>query len=249
MVSWKPVRGAAQAVARVRAAGIGVAFLTNTSSMPGRTIAERLSAGGIAVDASEVFTAARAAAGYIESHHPGARCLLVNSGSPGEDLAGITLVEDGANLVLTGGAGGEIGYETLNRAFRLLLGGAPLVVMQRNWYWTTVDGPQLDMGAFVVGLERAANVSGTLVGKPAPQFFEAVLGQLGVEAHEAVMVGDDVESDVVGSQVAGATGVLVRTGKFRPEMLARASQKPNHVIDSVADLPDLLGISGGSGPL
>jgi HAD superfamily hydrolase (TIGR01458 family) len=216
--------------------------VTNTSSLSRRKIAEQLAAVGIEADVEEVFTAARAAALYLDEQHPGARCLLVNSGALGEDLAGLELVEDGAEVVLTGGAGPGIGYELLNRAFQCLLGGAVLVAMHRNASWTTTAGPQLDMGPFVLALETAAGVEAKVVGKPAPEFFDSILDRLEVEPSEAVMIGDDVESDVLGAQAAGMRGVLVRTGKFRPEMLARASGEPDDVIDSVADLADLLGV-------
>jgi ribonucleotide monophosphatase NagD (HAD superfamily) len=110
--------------------------------------------------------------------------------------------------------------------------------MHRNLSWRTAEGLVLDSGAFTLGLERAAGVEATVVGKPSAQFFASVLGLLGVSAEEAVMVGDDIEADVLGAQAAGIRGVLVRTGKFRPQDLDRGD--PVHVIDSVADLPALL---------
>lgn len=248
-VSWRPLDGAAEAVSHVRSAGLGVAFVTNTTSLSRTRIAERLGDAGIAVREEEVVTAARAAAAYLAVHHPASSCLLLNAGSVGDDLEGVRVVGDGeddADVVLTGGAGPGLGYRQLNAAFRLLLQGAPLVAMQRTFYWQTADGPQLDMGAFVVGLEQAAGVRATVVGKPSPSFFGAVLTQLGVEAPEAVMVGDDLDADVLGAQASGIAGVLVRTGKFRPETLERSASRPAAVIDSVADLPAL--IASGSLP-
>lgn len=243
-LSWQPIAGAAEAVARVREAGWTLAFMTNTTSRSRATIADRLRAAGIPAADAEVLTAATAAARYIHENRPEARCLLLNSGSLGDDLAGLRLVEDTADIVLTGGAGPEIGYDELNRAFRLLSGGAELVVMQRSWYWATTEGLQLDMGAFVIGLERAAGIEGTLLGKPARAFFEAALDHIGADASEAVMVGDDIESDVLGAQAIGITGVLVRTGKFTADALESAPSRPDHVIDSVADLTTLLGLEG-----
>lgn len=243
-VSWRPVAGAVEAVEAIRSAGLPVAFVTNTTSASRREIAGRLRAGGFSLEDGEVVTAARAAAVYLREHHRGARCLLLNSGSPGDDLAGVDLVESGADVVLTGGAGPEISYDLLNRAFRLLLEGADLVAMQRNSFWTTDGGPQLDMGPFVLGLERASGRQAVLVGKPAPAFFAAALEEVGAEAGDAVMVGDDVESDVLGAQACGLTGVLVRTGKFRQSSLEAAAGRPDHVLDSVADLPRLLGLAG-----
>jgi ribonucleotide monophosphatase NagD (HAD superfamily) len=55
------------------------------------------------------------------------------------------------------------------------------------------------------------------------------------------MVGDDIGSDVRGAQAVGMTGVLVRTGTFRPSDLDGAGRAPDHLIDSIGDLPDLLG--------
>jgi len=240
-VSWRPIDGAPEAVDRLRRLGWRVAFVTNTTSATRRRVVERLAAAGIGAGADEVFTAPRATAAYLRRHHPGARCLLVNDGSVEEDLDGVVLADDGAEVVVTGGAGPAIGYDTLNRAHRLLLAGAPLVAMHRNLHWETADGLQLDMGAFLVGLEQSAGVEAVVVGKPAAGFFEAVLGELGVGPDRAVMVGDDLEADVLGAQAAGIRAVLVRTGKFREDAYRRAPVRPDAVVDSVADVPGLLG--------
>jgi len=240
VVSWRALPGAADAVARLRAAGWRVSFVTNTSSLTRRAIADRLRLAGIGVELGEILTAGRAAVRYLGERHPGASVLLLNSGSIDEDLEGVHLVGDNADVVLTGGAGTEIDYRLLNRAFQLLLGGASLVAMHRNLSWVTTDGAQLDMGAFVAGLELAAGTEAVVVGKPAPEFYAAALAQVGAEPCDAVMVGDDVESDVLGAQAIGIRGVLVRTGKFRPAALQRARGKPDEMIDSIADLADLL---------
>jgi ribonucleotide monophosphatase NagD (HAD superfamily) len=112
--------------------------------------------------------------------------------------------------------------------------------MHRNLDWQTDQGLQLDMGAFVVGLEKATGVSATLAGKPSRAFFGAVLTELGVRADEALMIGDDIDADVLGAQASGIGGVLVRTGKFRQETLDRATGRPDHVIGSIAEVPALL---------
>ena len=241
-VSWEVLPGAAQAVDRVRRAGLAVAFLTNTTSRSRGAMADRLRTTGIDVDESEILTALRAAVAYLGEHHPDARCLLLSDGSAEDDLVDVVLSEDDPNLVLTGGAGPSITYDRLNTAYELLRDGAPLISMHKNLSWQTADGLRLDMGAFVLGLERAAGVEATVVGKPAPDFYRAALTMLGVGPGDAVMVGDDVEADVFGAQAVGIDGVLVRTGKFRPQALQETEAQPDHVIDSVADLPDLLGL-------
>lgn len=245
-VSWKPLPGAADAVRRLRESGRNVAFLTNTTTTPRQRILERLAEAGIAAALEEIFTAPRATASYLSDTRPGARCLLINSGSIETDLEGVELVPADSphiDVVLTGGAGSETGYDILNRAFRALLDGAELVSMHRNLQWQTASGLQLDMGAFIVGLEQATGKEAAVVGKPAPEFYNAVLHDLGLAADQTVMVGDDLEADVEGAQGVGITAVLVRTGKFRNESLERSHVRPDHIIDSVADLPALLGSS------
>ncbi len=161
-------------------------------------------------------------------------------------------MEEGAEVVVIAGADAGPGpedvftYENLNRAFRMLKAGAALVAMHRNLHWRTDEGPTLDTGAFTLGLEAAAGVTAEVVGKPSPDFFRQAASLLGVPADRAAMVGDDVESDVLAAQAVGLTGVLVRTGKFREEDLERASGDPDHVVDSVADLPALLRRPAGS---
>lgn len=243
-VSWRPLPGAVAALREIRAAGLGVALVTNTTSRTRASIAEALSGAGFAVTAEDVLTAPAVTAAHLAEHCPGACCALLNSGDIAEDLTGVTLVglDADPDVVVVGGAGEEFGYAALNRAFGQLRRGARLVAMHRNLYWRTDAGLQLDTGAFLLGLERAARVEAEITGKPSPAFFAAALARLGVGAERALMVGDDIESDVLAAQRAGLTGVLVRTGKYLPETHARASGTPDHVVDSFADLPALLGL-------
>ncbi len=109
--------------------------------------------------------------------------------------------------------------------------------MHRNMYWRTTEGLQLDGGAFIVGLEEATGRKAVVCGKPSPTFFHEAVGMVGTRVERTAMVGDDIVNDVLGAQAAGLVGILVRTGKFMPTDLERASGKPDHVIDSIAELP------------
>jgi HAD superfamily hydrolase (TIGR01458 family) len=240
-VSWQPVPGAVEAVARLRAAGFAIALVTNTTSRTRAWIAATLAAAGFAVGADDIFTAPAITAAYLAQHYPGARCALLNSGDIAGDLPGVHLTGDPSpDVVILGGAGPEFSYPALNRVFGYLVRGARLVAMGRNLYWRTGSGLQLDTGAFLPGLERAAGVQAEVTGKPAAAFFATALAALGAGAPETVMVGDDIEADVLAAQRHGLTGVLVRTGKYRRQALRDAPAPPDHVIDSVADLPGLL---------
>jgi ribonucleotide monophosphatase NagD (HAD superfamily) len=121
--------------------------------------------------------------------------------------------------------------------------GAAIVAMHRNLYWRTDAGLQLDAGAYVVGLEAATGRTATVCGKPSPDFFAEAVSMLGTEPSRTAMVGDDVVNDVLGAQAAGLVGVLVQTGKFSPADLGRVDGRPDHVIESIADLPPLVASS------
>jgi len=241
-VSWKSLPGAAETLGWLAEQGMQFRLVTNTSSRSRRQIAELLADAGVEVDPSAILTAVSSAARYLDEHYSGAGCLVVNEGPLEEDLEGVEIVEaGGAGVVLLGGAGSSVGYRDLNAVFKLAVDGVPVVALHRNTRYQTADGPALDMGAFIVGLEAAAGIEIPIVGKPAPEFFQAALDDLAVSPADALMVGDDIGSDVRGAQAIGITGVLVRTGKFRPSDLDGAGQAPNHLIDDIGDLPDLLG--------
>jgi HAD superfamily hydrolase (TIGR01458 family) len=242
-VSWEPLTGAVEAVRAIRDAGLPFALITNTTSRTRARIAATLAEAGFPVETEDVLTAPSAAAAYLREHRPDARCLLLNSGEIAEDLGGVHLVDDAPDVVLTGGAGPEFGYEALNSVFGHLQRGAELMAMHANLFWRTSAGLSLDTGAFLLGLQQAAGTRATILGKPARAFFDTALRGLDATAGHTAMIGDDVESDVLGAQRHGLTGVLVRTGKFQPDHEDGIDgEVPDHVIDSVADLPGLLGL-------
>jgi HAD superfamily hydrolase (TIGR01458 family) len=239
--SWEPLPGAVDSIRWLRAHHIDFRLITNTSSKSRRDMAALLAAAGMEVADDQIVTAVTSAARYLTEHYPGAGCFIVNEGDLTEDLHDVQ--EAGprqARVVLLGGAGPSVGYDALDQVFKLAVDGVPVVALHRNNRFQTADGPALDMGAFIVGLEAAAGTEIPIVGKPAPAFFNAALAALGVDAADAVMVGDDIESDVIGAQALGITGVLVKTGKFRPADLDRPGQQPDHVIDDVGALADLV---------
>ena len=131
-------------------------------------------------------------------------------------------------------------WDRLNQIFIQLRNGAELIALQRNRFWESEHGLVLDAGPFVVALEYAAQTEALVTGKPSPAFFAQALEQLGVGANHAVMIGDDVEADVGGAIDAGLDGVLVRTGKFRPQSLEASGVDPTEIWDSVAELADHL---------
>ena len=241
-VSGEPIEGGAQAVERLRAAGHRLRFLTNNTTRSRAELARELRGLGLQLDDEELQTTPRAAARSLA----GKRVLALTMTAIVEDLEGVELVGEGAEAVLLGGADEThetnrvFSYMNLARAFAELEAGAELYCLHKNRWWQTSRGPLLDAGAFVAGLEYAAGVEAIVLGKPSAAYFGAAADALDADPAETWMVGDDVESDVLGAQRAGLNGVLVRTGKFRPEALERMELPPDRVIGSIAELPEWL---------
>ena len=239
-VKDEPVPGAREAVAELRERGLALRFVTNTTARPRRRILERLERLGFALDPGELSTPAALAVRHCVERG-WRRVALVMNEEVKEDFEGLEEVGENADAVVIGDLGADFGYEILNRAFRQLVDGAELIALQKNRFWMTPDGLSLDVGPFVAALEYAARREALVVGKPARAFFTTILDGIPAEPGAAVMVGDDVESDVGGALGAGLAGVLVRTGKYRDDALEASGVEPTAIADSIADVPALLG--------
>jgi HAD superfamily hydrolase (TIGR01458 family) len=241
-VSGDPIPGAAQAVGRLRDAGHRLRFVTNTTTRSRAGLAAELRKHGIELDDAEVQTTADAAVRLLQ----GKRVLALVMHALVGDLEGIELVGEGAEAVLLGGADETpetnlvFSYMNLARAFAELELGAKLYCLHRNRWWQTARGPLLDAGAFVAGLEYAADVEAVVVGKPSPAYFTAACEALDADPELAWMVGDDLESDIAGAQAVGMRTVLVRTGKFRPDLVEASRVRPDGIVSSIGQLPDWL---------
>ncbi|HEX9631629.1 MAG TPA: TIGR01458 family HAD-type hydrolase [Gemmatimonadales bacterium] len=235
------VPGAPEAVARLRRAGLAVAFCTNATRMPRRALGERLAALGIPAVPGEIVTAPAAAAAWLRAEGIRRVALYVAEATL-EEFPDCTADAAAPGAVVLGDLAAGWTFDVLNRAFRQVLGGARLVALQRNRYWKTADGLSLDAGPFVAALEYAAGTTATVVGKPSAPFFSLAVAALGVPADRVVVVGDDVTTDALGARAAGLRAVLVRTGKYRVGDEATVTPAPDAVVDSVARLPALFGV-------
>src|SRR4029453_870468 len=227
-VGREPLPGAAEALVRLRATGLPLGFVTNTTRRSRRGIRADLAAMGLAIVDDELFTPARAARAWISAH--GASPYLLIHPGLAEDFAGLA---EGEDAVVVGHAGDGFTYAALNGGFRLLIAGMPLLALATNRYFRDTDGLSLDAGPFIAALEHASGTRPLLLGKPAPEFFRAALAHLDCTAEDCVMIGDDVEADVNGAIAVGLAGILVRTGKYRPEDDARLDPRGT-VVDNVA---------------
>jgi HAD superfamily hydrolase (TIGR01458 family) len=231
------IPGAEGAVRFLRESGYSYRFVSNTTRKCRQTIAEQLFRMGLVIPESILFTPAIAAVAYLKSTGTHNYRLLV-TGDVERDFPvkdRLTLPQ-GIDLIIVGDAGDEFTYVNLNAAFRDLINGAGLIALERDRFWMTPDGLSLSAGPFVTALESATGKTAVLMGKPSGAFFNLALTDMGLRPEQVVMIGDDIRTDVGGAQDAGMRGVIVKTGKYREELVNASGIRPDLTIDSIADI-------------
>jgi len=232
-----PIQGASEALKRLDQARVAYRFITNATHKSRRGIVAHLKALGFPAEEGRIFTPATAVVERLRGE--GASCYPLLDDALLEDLEGIPTTGSPPKYVLVGSLGEGFTYGRLDSAFRNLVEGAELIALSKNRYWQTAGGElSLDAGPFVAALEYASGKRSTVIGKPERAFFQLALKNLGLPAETVVMVGDDPELDIQGAQAAGLRGILVETGRHRPD--AEPPFRPDLILPSVAQLPEVL---------
>ena len=228
-IGEQPIPRSREALALLRQRGAGLRFVTNTTRRTRADIVRQLAAIGFDVAPDELVTGALAARRRIEAE--GLRPYLLIHPGLEPDFAG--LATDAPNAVVIGDAAEGFSYAAMNTAFRILIDtpGAPLLALANNRYFRAADGLSLDAGPYVAALEYASGVRAEAMGKPAAAIFRAALDALETAPQQALMVGDDLESDIGGARDAGLQTVLVRTGKYRASDESHPTVRADHVAD------------------
>lgn len=231
------IPGADEALAWLRTQGVPFRFVTNTTMFSRASLAHRLQSLGVDATEADIINPAVVTARFLRAQAASAYLLVLDDAK--RDFEGVTQDDQNPQYVVVGDMSDHWTYDTLNRAFRLLLERqATLLALGRARYWLAPDGLRLDAGPFVAALEYAAGQTAIVMGKPQPAYFDQAVSVLGLPADQVAMIGDDIDSDVRGAQRAGLMGVLVQTGKYRPEDLLRPEQ-PDFVLGSLAEIRSL----------
>jgi HAD superfamily hydrolase (TIGR01458 family) len=239
-VESRPIDGAVDAIRRLRDRDLALRFVTNTTAHSRSHTFEKLARIAIPARDEELVTPAALAVRYCIDQGHRRVCLVMNDEVKRDFAALEEATDEDADAVIIGDLGAAFGFDVLNHAFRQVMGGAQLIALQKNRYWMRADGLSLDVGPFVAAIEYATDSEAYVVGKPAQGFFEQVLRGIGVDAARAVMVGDDIESDIGGALTAGLRAILVQTGKYREEHVRESGIEPTAIARSIADVPELL---------
>jgi HAD superfamily hydrolase (TIGR01458 family) len=238
------VPGALEAIDYIRKNEINHLFVTNGTRASRETVVSQLQKLGFDIKEDEMFTAPVATAMYINSIKQGARIFLIAEGDTEKDFEGhgikVVRKEEPVDFVVIG-YDRELDYEKLSIAFRLLVNGAELIAMNIDKRFKREDGLFYPAAVLAsAGLKACTDKEYVVIGKPQKPFFETAMKKLNAEKDDTVMIGDFLEGDIIGAKNSGIQAIMVKTGSYNEDDVNKSEIKPDHVIDSIKDLPELL---------
>lgn len=212
-------------------------FLTNNSQRTRRDVVTKLRRLGINVDEKHIFTCAMATARFLAHQKPGGTAFVIGEGGLLNALHenGYSVVDHDPDYVVIG-EGRAVTYEMMERAIRMVLGGAKLIATNLDPTCPTQDGLRPGCGALVAMIETATGRTAFSVGKPSAVMMRAARKELGLDAIRTTMIGDTMETDILGAVQLGYRAILVLSGGTSREDLAAFAYRPDRIVDSIADL-------------
>jgi NagD protein len=212
-------------------------FLTNNSQRTRRDVAMKLSRKGLDVTEEHIFTCAMATARFLAQQKPRGTAYVIGEGGLLQALHqnGYAIVDQAPDYVVVG-EGRAFTMEMMEAAVRMILAGARLIATNLDPSCPTDAGPRPGCGAIVAMLEAATGTSAFSVGKPSPVMMRAARKEIGLRTEETTMIGDTMETDILGGVQMGYRTVLALSGATQREDLARYAYRPDLVVETIAEL-------------
>ncbi|MBY0230445.1 MAG: HAD-IIA family hydrolase [Gemmataceae bacterium] len=231
------IPGADRFISGLRDAGTPFLFLTNNSQRTRRDVATKLQRLGIDAEEEHVFTCAMATARFLARQKPNGTAFVIGEGGllNALHLNGYSVVDRDPDYVVVG-EGRTLNFEMAEAALGMIRGGAKLVATNLDPNCPTATGTRPGCGAVVALLEAAAGVKAFSVGKPSPVMLRAARKELGLTTDETFVIGDTMETDILGGVQLGFKTVLVLSGGTRREHLPNYAYRPDKVAESLAEL-------------
>ena len=231
------IPGADGFIRQLRALGVPFRLLTNNSQRTRRDVVAKVARLGIEVDEEHIFTSAMATARFLAQQKPDGTAFVIGEGGLLTALHqhGYAVVDHDPDYVVVG-EGRTFNLELVEAAVRMILGGAKLIATNLDPNCPTQDGLRPGCGAMAAMLEIATGVKAFSVGKPSAVMMRAARKELGLTTEQTTMVGDTMETDILGGVQLGFHTVLVLSGGTRPEDLRRYAYRPDVVVPSLAEL-------------
>ncbi len=236
-----PIDGAAEFVEALKACGQPFMVLTNNSIFTPRDLRARLLASGIDVPEEAIWTSALATAQFLLDQRPGGSAYVL--GESGLTTAmhdvGYVMSDRNPDYVVLGETR-SYSFEAITRAVRLIEAGARFIATNPDVSGPSLHGKLPATGSVAALISTATGRQPYYIGKPNPLMMRSALNQLEAHSESTVMIGDRMDTDIISGLEAGMRTILVTTGSTRPEEIERFPYRPTQIVDSIADLVDLV---------
>jgi HAD superfamily hydrolase (TIGR01450 family) len=233
------ILGADTAIATLRAAGRRVAFLSNKPLQTRAEYAAKLTRLGVPAASDDVINSSLVLARYLRDRDPGAPVFVIGEPPMLDEMRahGFEVRGDERVRWVVIAFDRTFDYAKLNTALQAVKRGARLIATNPDRTCPVEGGEIPDCAGMIAAVEAVTDRKvEAIVGKPSPIILEVALAALGVPAHEAAIVGDRIETDIVMGRRLGLGTVLVLSGITRADDPRIAAVAPDHVVESIRDL-------------
>lgn len=235
------IEGAKEFIEKLQEKDIPFLFLTNNSQRTRRDVAMKLIRMGFRIGEEHIFTCAMATARFLKSQKENGTAYVIGEGGLLNALHrnGYSVVDSDPDYVVVG-EGRSFNMEMMEHAVNMVVNGAKLISTNPDPSCPTREGIRPGCGAIVAMLERATGIPAFSVGKPSPVMMRAARKELGLTSAETTMIGDTLETDIVGGVQMGYNTVLVLSGGTSAEDLKHSAVLPGKVVENIGCLIDEL---------
>ena len=238
----KLIEGARETINKLLSSSFKIKYLTNTTTTSRNLIFKKLLKFKLPLIESDIFSPSIAANIFLKKKNISKIFLLTNQRLQ-EDFTKFMIDKTKPEAIILGDLYKEFNWERLNEAFQIISENKALIIaLHKNKYCKRENKIGLDLGPFVSALEYATSQKSILIGKPEKNFFNLVIEDMRLKKKEVVMIGDDIIADIGGAKNNFINTIQVRTGKFQKKDETNLYPQPDYRINSIMDLPDILGI-------
>ena len=236
----EPLPGLVEFITTAEARGVPYIFVTNNSMRTPDEYVAKLAGMGATVPADRILTSGIVVAEYLKEHYPRGTRVYV-AGMPAlhrvliNDDTGYVFDDTAPELVVNG-SDFTLTYEKLKIAGLAIQRGAAWVATNPDTTLPVEDGLWPGCGAILAALHATTGATPLIVGKPEPVMMVQALKHIGVAPTQAVMVGDRLDTDILGGIRSGMTTALVLTGVETPATAAASTIRPDYVLRDLAEL-------------
>lgn len=231
------IAGAERFIGQLRHNDVPFLFLTNNSQRTCRDVVTKLQRMGIEVEEHHIYTCAMATARFLATQKPSGTAFVIGDGGLMTALhaAGYSIVDRDPDFVVVG-EGRSLNFEMAEAALGMILNGAKLVATNLDPNCPTQSGTRPGCGAIVAMLETASGTKAFSVGKPSPVMLRAARKELGLSSAETIVIGDTMDTDILGGVQMGYRTILVLSGGTSRHDLTRYAFTPDLIVESIAEL-------------